>query len=235
MKIPRLPGPVVAVVLSASVARDDAVNRDLHRAELLSIAVTLLVLLFAFGAVVAALVPVVLALTGVIAAFGLLGPLSQAFPIDDAVKTVMLLIANVVAFLLECFRYGGTPHFPPGDYLALSWSGLKSGYVWQLITFQFLHAGIWHLIFNCWAIYMFGREVEIALGAKRFLVLYFSSGVVGGLFQALAGQKSARPRDLFEQLATVAGGSLTVSQFAQQNAIVHHREPGENVFKKCHG
>ena len=82
--------------ISASEARDDAVNRDLHRAELLSIPVTLLVLLFAFGAIVAALVPVVLALTGVVATFGLLGPLSQVFPIDDATKTVMLLIGMAV-------------------------------------------------------------------------------------------------------------------------------------------
>ena len=66
--------------ISASDARDRIVNSDLHRAELLSIPVTLLVLLFAFGAVVAALVPVLLALTAVLAAFGLLGPISQAVP-----------------------------------------------------------------------------------------------------------------------------------------------------------
>ena len=47
---------------------------------------TLLVLLFAFGALVAALVPVLLALTAVAAAFGLLGPISQAFPLDDSVE-----------------------------------------------------------------------------------------------------------------------------------------------------
>ena len=64
--------------ISASEARDRAVERDLHRAELLSIPVTLVVLLFAFGAIVAALVPVLLALTAVAAAFGLLGPISQA-------------------------------------------------------------------------------------------------------------------------------------------------------------
>jgi membrane associated rhomboid family serine protease len=104
--------------------------------------------------------------------------------------TMMLLILNAVAFLAECFRYGSTPHFLPGDYLALSWTGLKQGYVWQLLTFQFLHANIWHLLLNCLAIYMFGREVEIALGVKRFLVLYFSSGVIGGLLQAFAGSLS---------------------------------------------
>jgi membrane associated rhomboid family serine protease len=101
--------------------------------------------------------------------------------------TVLLLIANVAAFVLECVRYGGNPYFPPGDKLALSWFGLKHGYLWQLLTFQFLHANIWHLVLNCLAIYMFGREVEITLGIKRFLTLYFSSGVIGGLFQAFAG------------------------------------------------
>ena len=74
--------------ITASNARDKAVDRDLHRAELLSVPVTLIVLLFAFGAIVAALVPLLLALTAVAAAFGLLGPISQVFPLDDSTKTV---------------------------------------------------------------------------------------------------------------------------------------------------
>ncbi|MGB0097377.1 MAG: MMPL family transporter [Solirubrobacteraceae bacterium] len=82
--------------VSANDARDHAVNGDLHRAELLSVPVTLLVLLFAFGAAVAALVPVLLGLTAVISAFGLLGPISQAFPLDNSVKTVVLLIGLAV-------------------------------------------------------------------------------------------------------------------------------------------
>jgi RND superfamily putative drug exporter len=82
--------------ITASDARDHAVNRDLHRAELLSVPVTLFVLLFAFGAIVAALVPVALALTAVAAAFGLLGPASQLFPLDDSVKIVVVLIGMAV-------------------------------------------------------------------------------------------------------------------------------------------
>ena len=82
--------------ITASDARDRIVNRDLHRAELLSIPVTLLVLLFAFGAVFAAVVPVVLALTAVAATFGLLGPISQVFAIDDATKIVVVLIGMAV-------------------------------------------------------------------------------------------------------------------------------------------
>ena len=96
--------------------------------------------------------------------------------------TVILLAVNVVAFLLQLIV------FPPavqGGYLALSLEGLRHGYIWQLLTFQFLHGGWLHLFVNCWALYVFGREVEWVLGKTRFLALYFSSGVMGGLFQAL--------------------------------------------------
>jgi len=71
-------------------------SADLRRAEKLSVPVTLLVLLIAFGALVAAVVPVVLAVTAVVAAFGLLGPISHLFPLDDSVKTVVLLIGMAV-------------------------------------------------------------------------------------------------------------------------------------------
>src|SRR2546421_9020379 len=107
--------------------------------------------------------------------------------------TVTLLIVNVVAFFVQCVVYG---HYPPvpnpfvpnlGDYFALSVEGLRHGYVWQLLTFQLMHGSPTHLLFNCLAIYIFGREVEEALGRKSFLTLYFTSGVIGGLFQAPAG------------------------------------------------
>src|SRR5206468_5105097 len=64
--------------------------------ELLSIPVTLFVLLFAFGALTAALVPVLLAMSAVAAGLGLLGPLSQLFPVEDSAKTVVLLIGMAV-------------------------------------------------------------------------------------------------------------------------------------------
>src|SRR4051812_729224 len=82
--------------VSADQARNRTVGRDLHRAELLSIPVTLLVLLLAFGSPVAALVPVMLALSAVAAGLGLLGPLSQLFPVEDSAKTVVLLIGMAV-------------------------------------------------------------------------------------------------------------------------------------------
>jgi uncharacterized membrane protein YdfJ with MMPL/SSD domain len=82
--------------ISTDQARNRTVDRDLHRAELLAIPVTLLVLLFAFGSLMAALVPVLLALSAVVAGLGLLGPLSQLFPVEDSAKTVVLLIGMAV-------------------------------------------------------------------------------------------------------------------------------------------
>jgi len=99
--------------------------------------------------------------------------------------TVMLLIANVVAFLLQSALYRFSS-FPVLDYFALSLKGLAHGCIWQLLTYQFMHAGLLHLFFNCWAIYVFGQDVEMALGRKSFLTLYFSSGILGGAAQALA-------------------------------------------------
>jgi uncharacterized membrane protein YdfJ with MMPL/SSD domain len=71
-------------------------NRDLHRAEKLALPVTLIVLLFAFGSVVAALVPLLVALTAVVATFGLLGPISHLVALDSSVKTIVLLIGMAV-------------------------------------------------------------------------------------------------------------------------------------------
>jgi membrane associated rhomboid family serine protease len=100
--------------------------------------------------------------------------------------TVMILIANVVAFALQSVVYGYPPRLQAHDHFALSVYGLQTWQIWQLITFQFMHGGLMHLLLNCWAIYVFGRAVEEALGRKNLLVLYFSSGVLGGLLQVLA-------------------------------------------------
>jgi uncharacterized membrane protein YdfJ with MMPL/SSD domain len=71
-------------------------DSDLHRAERLALPVTLVVLLFAFGSLIAALVPLLVALTAVVATFGLLGPISHAFALDSSVKTIVLLIGMAV-------------------------------------------------------------------------------------------------------------------------------------------
>jgi len=95
--------------------------------------------------------------------------------------TVTLIIVNAVIFFIQIILHAFWPRFPLDHYFALSFDGLRHGYIWQLLTFQFLHGGLLHLLLNSWAIYVFGRPVEEALGKSRFLKLYLGSGFFGGL------------------------------------------------------
>lgn len=51
-------------------------------------------------------------------------------------------------------------------------------YPWQVVSTAFLHADLWHLLFNMYGLFLFGRGVEQALGPKRFAVL-FGASVLG--------------------------------------------------------
>ncbi len=77
-------------------AFDESLAEDFQRAEMLSLPITLLILVVAFGALVAAGVPLLLALSAVAATLGLLGPISQIVPLDEAINSVVLLIGLAV-------------------------------------------------------------------------------------------------------------------------------------------
>ncbi len=97
--------------------------------------------------------------------------------------SVILMVALVVTFALQAINeVYGKPEIE--DWLALTPAALARGYVWQLLTFQFLHGGLWHLVGNLMGLWFFGRLVENILRTKRFLVAYFGCGIVGGLLQA---------------------------------------------------
>ncbi len=81
---------------SADKSLNQALGGDLHRAEVLSLPITLVILFFAFGALVAALLPVGLAFTAFLAAAGLLAPLSKVIHTNQTASTVMLLVGMAV-------------------------------------------------------------------------------------------------------------------------------------------
>jgi membrane associated rhomboid family serine protease len=95
-----------------------------------------------------------------------------------------LLIINIAVFFMAMVIT------PLGDFL-FSWFSLypatlgTSLQFWRLITYQFLHAGLWHIIFNMWALWMFGPILERQWGSKRFLFFYLFCGAAGGLFYIL--------------------------------------------------
>jgi RND superfamily putative drug exporter len=81
---------------SATKAFDKALQDDFKRAETLSLPLTLIILLLAFGALVAAGLPLLLGMTAVGATLGLLGPISQLTPVADQIGSVVLLIGLAV-------------------------------------------------------------------------------------------------------------------------------------------
>ncbi len=81
---------------SANNAVMEKENADIGKAGMTSLPFTLLILLFAFGALVAAGVPLLLAISSIVATMGLLGPVSQLSPINPAVAHVVMLIGLAV-------------------------------------------------------------------------------------------------------------------------------------------
>jgi membrane associated rhomboid family serine protease len=66
-------------------------------------------------------------------------------------------------------------------------------YVWQPITYLFIHGNIWHLIFNLFALWMFGMPVEAQWGESEFLKYYFLCGLGAALTSTALGVHSTVP------------------------------------------
>jgi RND superfamily putative drug exporter len=81
---------------SADKALSKAFADDFKKAEVSSLPITLAILILAFGALLAAFVPLLLAITAVAAAIGLLGPISHIWPVDESISSVVLLIGLAV-------------------------------------------------------------------------------------------------------------------------------------------
>lgn len=96
--------------------------------------------------------------------------------------TKAILYANAALFVVQQILLFYTT-VPLERYFYLSKEGVAHGFVFQLVTYQFLHGGLFHLLCNLLVIYFFGKALEEVLGAKDFLMLYFTGGVVGGIFQ----------------------------------------------------
>ena len=102
----------------------------------------------------------------------------------------VMLITNAAVFLLQYL-------YPQSEYIF----GLIPGEffrqfpnrIYQPLTYMFLHGGIGHIFFNMFALWMFGTEIELALGTKRFARFYLLSGLFGALLVLLVKQDQLIP------------------------------------------
>jgi len=62
---------------------------------------------------------------------------------------------------------------------------LRRFYVWELVSYLFLHWGFFHIIFNMFALWMFGSDLERLWGRKEFLFYYFLTGIGAGVLDVL--------------------------------------------------
>lgn len=115
----------------------------------------------------------------------------------------VLIVANVGVFILELLfstissRWGvpgleeGVRVWTQDPFTKLFWfyppDALGNLWLWQFFSYTFLHSiyDPWHLIINMFALWMFGADVERAMGTKKFLTLYFTAGVFASLLSAL--------------------------------------------------
>lgn len=100
-----------------------------------------------------------------------------------------LLFANGIAYLLQSIF---------GNAL-IKWFGLHPAYIfkyffiWQFITYMFLHGDFLHILLNMFILWMFGCEVERNWGSREFLKYYFICGIGAGLFHLVFNLSSAIP------------------------------------------
>ncbi|MCR4661785.1 MAG: rhomboid family intramembrane serine protease, partial [Clostridia bacterium] len=59
------------------------------------------------------------------------------------------------------------------------------GEIYRLITSMFLHIGVIHLLFNIYVLYVIGSQIENFYGKVKYLIIYFISGIIGGLFSCV--------------------------------------------------
>lgn len=93
-----------------------------------------------------------------------------------------IIVINIVVYLVQ-IALSVFFQFDLADYLGLSARQAVRGYVWQFLTYAFLHStyDVWHIVFNMLFFYMFGRELEQVLGRRRFVVFYLTAAVFAGL------------------------------------------------------
>jgi membrane associated rhomboid family serine protease len=103
--------------------------------------------------------------------------------------TKLLLGANVAVFALEAVTGPGFfatfALWPVGHFSVAQFESEVGFKLWQLITCGFLHANFLHLAINMYALWMFGSDVERALGPGHYLTLYFASLLSSSVTQLL--------------------------------------------------
>ncbi|MCU0342595.1 MAG: rhomboid family intramembrane serine protease [Ignavibacterium sp.] len=144
-----------------------------------------------------------------------------------------LLIINGVVFFIQLLLDNLTFSGYPAWYIMNRWFALNpiSGVdaagnpfnfqVWQLITYQFMHGGFWHILFNMFALWMFGSSIEDIFGSKKFLIFYLLAGVSAGLLHLfISPLLGSAPAVTIGASGSVYGVLIAYAMFFPDNYII---------------
>ncbi|MBI3766274.1 MAG: rhomboid family intramembrane serine protease [Ignavibacteriales bacterium] len=102
-----------------------------------------------------------------------------------------LLISNVGIFFLadlfSRFTVNGVTIAPIVEKMLFLFPLGRGFEIWQLVTYMFMHGGFMHLLFNMFALWMFGMELENTWGSRKFFTYYMMCGLGAGLSNLLIG------------------------------------------------
>ncbi len=122
--------------------------------------------------------------------------LLAAIAIVFIIESILPLFANAIIPFLPSFYNGITvADFQGGStsnlVLVLLGANFRpavaNGEVWRFFTSMFLHIGLQHILFNAYALFIFGAETERIFGRTRFLTIYILSGLFGSLTSFILG------------------------------------------------
>lgn len=119
-------------------------------------------------------------------------------------------------------EFGGSTLISNG---AVSRPAIADGEIWRLLTAGFLHAGLLHLMFNAFALYVLGTMLEPAIGRMRFAIIFFVS-LLAGSFGALL----LEPRGLTVGASGAIFGLMGAAVVIMRNRGINPMESGLGLW-----
>ena len=111
--------------------------------------------------------------------------LNRKFKYTYSNASIYLILANVFMFMATNYTNILFKGIRLVYWISLIPGCINMGWIWQFVTYMFVHGSFLHLFFNMFALIMFGRTLEQYLGTREFLLFYFLCGILGGIVSYL--------------------------------------------------
>lgn len=106
----------------------------------------------------------------------------KVFKSKFPVITYALIVINVIMFAVPLL-YGQLEAMV--ETLCTHGPSIRAGQYYRLISGMFMHGSLFHIIFNCYALYVLGTQLESFMGKIKYIIIYFFSGLMGALFSII--------------------------------------------------